>query len=101
MQQGPDSGGFVVCTGQVVLSCQCGERLVLLGDEEDWYSEGRTTFECGKCGSDLTLVDLLDEGREPALIGGPDEEAMSVRDLIRSLRATEGQQTPLRRPLGT
>lgn len=90
MQQGQEPRGFVVWTGQVVLGCPCGERLVLLGHKEDWYSEGRTTFECGECGRNLTLVDSFDEEREPALIGGSDE-AMSVRDLIRSLRAAEGQ----------
>jgi hypothetical protein len=90
MQQGLDSGGFVVCTGQVVLGCQCGERLVLLGRAEDWYSEGRTNFECGDCGRNLTLVDRFDEEGEPVLIGGS-YETMSVRDLIRSFRAAEGQ----------
>ena len=40
----------------IVLECGCGERLVLLGREEDWYSEGRTTFEC-ECGKKLTLDD--------------------------------------------
>ena len=91
MQQDPNSERFVLCTGQVVLGCQCGERLILLGHEEDWYSEGRTTFECGKCGRNLTLVDRLDGERGPALIGGSDVEDMSVRDLIRSLRAAGGQ----------
>jgi hypothetical protein len=90
MQQDPNSELFVLCTNHVVLGCQCGDKLILLGHEEDWYSEGRTTFECGACGSSLTLVDRLDEERKPALIGGFDEEAMSVRDLIRSLRSTEG-----------
>jgi hypothetical protein len=65
--------------------------LILLGREEDWYSEGRTTFECGECGRSLTLVDRLDEDRGPILIGGSSEEAMSVRDLIRSLRTAGGQ----------
>ncbi|MDP9487527.1 MAG: hypothetical protein M3Q49_17380 [Actinomycetota bacterium] len=37
-------------SGQPVLGCQrCGERLVLVGLEEDWRSEGRTTFGCA-CG---------------------------------------------------
>ena len=91
MQQDPNSELFVLCTNRVVLGCRCGERLILLGREEDWYSEGRTTFECGNCGSSVTLVDRLDEEREPTLIGGSGEEDMSVRDLIRSLRSTEGQ----------
>ncbi len=29
------------CSGRIVLDCQCGDRLILLGQEEDWRSEGR------------------------------------------------------------
>ena len=91
MQPGPDSGRFLVWADRFELGCRCGERLLLLGREEDWYSEGRTTFECARCGSTLTLADRLDEEEGPALIGGPDGEDLSVRDLIRSLRAASGQ----------
>ena len=46
---------FVLCSGCIGLECDgCGERLVLLGREEDWRSEGRTEFEC-ECGVKLTL----------------------------------------------
>lgn len=44
----------VDCSGYIVLECTCEERLVLLGDEDDWYSEGHLTFTCG-CGAQLTL----------------------------------------------
>ncbi len=47
------------CSGQIVLECGCGERLVLLGLEEDWRSKDRTAFKCGY-GRDLTLTDCLD-----------------------------------------
>jgi DNA-directed RNA polymerase subunit RPC12/RpoP len=40
-----------------VLECSCGERVLLLGRESDWSSEGRTVFECGGCGRELTLED--------------------------------------------
>jgi hypothetical protein len=75
-----------------VLGCRCGESLILLGWEEDWYSEGRTTFACHHCGETISLVNSLDEGRGPDLIGtsdirGFEEEHVSVRDLIRSLKA--------------
>ena len=81
----------IVSTDRTVLNCSCGERLILLGREEDWYLEGRTTFECHQCGEAVSLVDLLDEGRGPVYngdsnSGGIDEEGMSVEDLIRSLR---------------
>ena len=49
------------CSERIVLACKCGEKLVLLGLEEDWYSEGRTTFEC-ECGGRITLADRIEEG---------------------------------------
>jgi hypothetical protein len=61
MQQSSESDRFVVCSERIVLECnKCGERLILLGFESDWHSEGRTTFECG-CGERLTLADRVDE----------------------------------------
>ena len=50
----------VECTGRIVLECRCGERLILLGLEEDWRLEERTDFECN-CGQPLTLDDRLNE----------------------------------------
>ena len=91
VQPNGESGRYVLCPDRIVLKCRCGGRLILLGHEEDWYSEGRTTFECQECEGELTLADRLEDERGPALIEGSDEEAMSVRDLIRSLRAAEGQ----------
>jgi hypothetical protein len=46
----------VPCSRCIVLECECGERLVLLGHEQDWHLEGRTAFEC-ECGKKLTLDD--------------------------------------------
>lgn len=91
MYQGYDSERFVLCTVHAVLQCQCGERLVLLGREEDWYTEGRTTFECGGCGRGVTLIDHLEDVRPPALIGGLNEEAENIRDLLRSLKTPFGR----------
>ena len=87
-QLDPVSEQYVLCPDRTVLACRCGESLILIGREEDWYSEGRTTFECYRCGGSISLVDMLDEGRGPNLIGYSDEEDMSVRDLIRSLKAS-------------
>jgi hypothetical protein len=42
-------------SGRIVLECQCGERIVLLGQEDDWYREKRLTFVC-ECGEKLTLA---------------------------------------------
>jgi hypothetical protein len=47
-------------SGRIVLECGCGERLVLLGLEEDWRSEQRMTFECS-CGKGLSFSDRLNE----------------------------------------
>ncbi len=46
---------------RIVLGCEaCGERVVLLGREDDWYSEGRRSFTC-ECGAKLTLADRVRE----------------------------------------
>ena len=45
---------------RIVLGCGCGERLVLLGREDDWYAEGRSTFEC-ECGEELTLAERVEQ----------------------------------------
>ena len=51
-------------SGQTVLGCRgCGEKLVLVGLEEDWRSKGRTTFGCAGCGEEVTLAgDRLEDG---------------------------------------
>lgn len=54
-----ETDSFIVCSEEITLECHCGERLVLLGFESDWHSEGRTTFEC-ECGEELTLADRVD-----------------------------------------
>lgn len=48
----------IEASGRIVLECGCGERLVLLGREDDWYSEGRGTFAC-ECGNELALSDRM------------------------------------------
>jgi predicted SprT family Zn-dependent metalloprotease len=65
-------------SGRIVLRCKkCTQRLILLGLEEDWVSEGRTEFEC-KCGKRLTLrrdrsLEEVQEGHEhEADVGGGD-----------------------------
>ena len=55
-----EPGKTVTCSGRIILECGCGERLILLGLEEDWRSEQRTEFECS-CGKALTLSDRLNE----------------------------------------
>jgi hypothetical protein len=48
---------------RIVLECECGERLGLLGLEDDWRSE-RIVLRC-ECGKRLTLLaDRIDKGRE-------------------------------------
>ena len=43
----------------IILECECGERMVILGGEEDWRSRN-AIFKCG-CGDKLTLADRLNE----------------------------------------
>jgi hypothetical protein len=45
---------FISSSGRIILECECGERLVLLGREYDWHLEGHTVFEC-ECGERLTI----------------------------------------------
>ena len=61
------------------MECACGEKLVLLGQEQDWREEGRTVFRC-ECGRKLTLA----EGRA-------DERALATEELLRrSIKAPRG-----------
>ncbi len=90
MSQGYASERFVLSTAQQVLECHCGERLMLLGREEDWYAEGRTAFACGGCGRSIALVETMDEVQPPFLIGGSEEEGKSVRELLRNLKRPIG-----------
>ena len=48
----------IECSDQIILSCQCGERIVLLGRPVDWYDEEQLEFSC-ECGETLTLADSL------------------------------------------
>jgi hypothetical protein len=68
-------------SGRIILKCKkCAQRLMLLGLEEDWVSEGRTEFEC-KCGKRLTL------GRDRSLEEGHEHEAdAGVGNLLPFLR---------------
>ena len=60
-------------SGRIILECGCGERLILLGLEEDWRSEQRTEFECS-CGKGLNLSDRLNE------------DVLAFRQLLRGAR---------------
>ena len=60
-------------SGRIILECSCGERLILLGPEEDWRSEQRTEFECS-CGKGLNLSDRLNE------------DVLAFRQLLRGAR---------------
>lgn len=53
---------FVTDSGRIVLRCDCGEVLVLLGRAEDWLAEGHTEFSCGGCGGTVALGDQAREG---------------------------------------
>ena len=46
---------FVTCSKGIVLNCRCGQKLLLLGREADWYKEGRSVFQCSGCGKKLFL----------------------------------------------
>jgi hypothetical protein len=76
VQLDPESERFVFYSGYIILEGECGERLILLGLEEDWLSEGHTVFEC-ECGETLTFADRVDE------------EDLSGRRLLRDSRTPD------------
>jgi ribosomal protein S27AE len=48
-------------SGQIVLECSgCGERVILLGHEDDWSREHRHAFECSGCTKTVSLADRVD-----------------------------------------
>jgi hypothetical protein len=51
----------IECSGRIVLECKCGEMIVLLGEEDDWYREKHLVFAC-ECGERLTLANRLKGG---------------------------------------
>jgi hypothetical protein len=85
MRSHSESERIVLCSERIVLECKCGERLILLGREDDWYSEGRAVFEC-HCGDKLTLAHRFYE-EETNLVDGFGEGATGVRELLRNLRS--------------
>ena len=65
---------FLDCSESIVLNCRCGEELILLGRADDWRSRN-AIFRCC-CGENLTLEERTDE------------EALRIKELVRSLRTT-------------
>ena len=65
MESGSET--FVVSSERIVLVCGCGESIVLLGRKADWYSEGRTSFECGGCAKKLSLTSS-EVGEESSMV---------------------------------
>jgi hypothetical protein len=53
----------IECRDSIVLECECGERIVLLGRAVDWYDENRLEFSC-ECGRTLSLGDHLLQAEE-------------------------------------
>lgn len=70
-KQPSESGLFLDSSGSVVLECVCGEKLMLLGQEQDWREEGCTVFRC-ECGRELTLAEER--------VG---EKALAIEELLR------------------
>jgi hypothetical protein len=48
-------------SGRIVLGCECGERIVLFGREEDWRGEGRLSFLCAGCGGEVGLAERAEK----------------------------------------
>ncbi len=66
----------VESSGRIVLGCGCGESIVLFGREEDWRGEGRLTFRCAGCDSEVGLAERAEAA----------EEGDFMRSLVRKVR---------------
>ena len=64
---------FIEFSERIVLECDCGQKIVLLGMEDDWSSR-KEDFEC-ECGRRVSLTDRADD------------EVASVKRLLRRDRA--------------
>lgn len=71
-----------------MLTCECGEKLILLGRQDDWHSEGHTSFRCGGCEASLQLAVRAEEQEEPEISGEPEasDGGFDIRDYLRQLR---------------
>jgi hypothetical protein len=76
---------FVLYSERTVLECPCGERIIVLGHEDDWYAEGRSIFECGCCGRMLTFAPRVGEGG-PSCAEVFDEVALELGELLERYR---------------
>ena len=72
-------------TEGTILACKCGELVIVLGGEDEWRSEGQASFECGACGTKITLPE--DEGRGPEEVG---YRAISLGELVKGLKPRYG-----------
>ena len=74
-------------TGRIVLACECGELLILLGGLDDWRSEGhQPSFECGACDSRITLPEQ-DGDQEQRGRGKAGYRELSIGELVKELKA--------------
>jgi hypothetical protein len=67
-----------------VLGCECGERIVLFGREEDWRGEERLTFPCAGCGGEVGLAERVGEAEEEGDFIGSLVRKVKVRPLTDS-----------------
>lgn len=71
-------------TDRTILACECGEVLILLGSRDDWRSEEHRSFECGACGSELTLPEGDGDAGEQQ---ESDRRTLSIGELVKELKA--------------
>jgi hypothetical protein len=51
---------IIPCSDHIVLTCSCGEKIMLIGRKTDWYDQGQLEFTCA-CGRSLSFSDSLDD----------------------------------------
>lgn len=85
---------FVLYSERMVLECPCGERIIVLGHEDDWYVEGCSLFECG-CGRMVAFPPRAGGGG-PSCAEVFDEAALELRELLKRYRDPKGDKRSFR-----
>jgi hypothetical protein len=47
---------YTWCPQSTVVQCECGEKLVLIGQEDNYWRWGNTLLECGGCEEKFVLL---------------------------------------------
>src|SRR5215207_5562232 len=83
----------IKCPDSIVLACQCGEWIVLIGRIVDWYEEDRLEFSCD-CGRILTLSDRMPDTSDRLQLPQSHETPLSATTIMWEGDLPRNQQEP-------